>query len=34
LLLTDVGKKELTKISQKSGTMAQGTTFDGGELAY
>lgn len=33
MLLTDAGKKELQKISQKSGTMAQGASFDGGELA-
>ena len=34
MLLTDPAKKELTKISQKYGSMASGQTFDGGELAF
>jgi hypothetical protein len=33
MLLNDAGKKELTKISQKHGSMAGGSAFDGGELA-
>lgn len=34
MLLSDAGKKELAKISQKSGSMSQGAAFDGGDLAY
>lgn len=33
MLLTEPGKKELTKISQKHGSMSAGNAFDGGELA-
>ena len=34
MLLTDPGKKELTNISKKHGSMASGQTFDGGDLAF
>lgn len=34
MLLSEPGKKELTKISQKYGQMSSGQTFDGGDLAY
>ena len=34
MLLSEAGKKELQKISQKSGSMSQGAAFDGGDLAY
>ena len=33
MLLVDPGKKELTKISQKHGSMASGHVYDGGDLA-
>jgi serine/threonine protein phosphatase PrpC len=33
MLLTEAGKKELIRISQKHGSMASGATFDGAELA-
>lgn len=33
MLLTESGKKELTQISKKFGSMAQGNTFDGADLA-
>lgn len=33
MLLTEAGKRELVKISQKFGSMAQGAAFDGGDLA-
>lgn len=33
MLLTEPGKKELTTISKKHGSMASGQAFDGGELA-
>lgn len=34
MLLTEAGKKELTAISKKFGSMASGQTFDGADLAY
>ena len=33
MLLNEAGKKELTAISKKHGSMASGQQFDGGELA-
>ena len=33
MLLTEQGKKELVKISQKHGTMASGHIYDGADLA-
>jgi hypothetical protein len=33
MLLNDAGKKELVKISQKHGSMASGSAFDGADLA-
>ena len=33
MLLAEPGKKELTTISKKHGSMASGHTYDGGDLA-
>lgn len=33
MLLTETGKKELARISQKHGAMASGHVYDGGDLA-